>query len=140
MNPRSDDHPIGVFAIVVKSKKILLIKRGNRPHKGNWCLPGGVIDKGESPEDAAIRETLEETGIKIKIVSFLGEIVGPLTGRIHYIYLCTQKSGMLNSDSPEVDEVEWIQFEDINNYQIPTFIMEFLDTVNIHELGIRGGN
>lgn len=63
----------GIGVILVKEQKILLGKRHPDPDKadsafrsaGEWCLPGGKIDWGETLEDAAIREVLEETGIKI---------------------------------------------------------------------------
>ena len=125
--------PIGVFAVVVRCGEILLIKRGTSPHRGFWCPPGGVIDEGESPEEAAVRETREETGIEVDVVSLLGEVIGPMTGRTHDVYLCKQEGGELTSDSPEVEDVRWVPFADLHSYRIPTFIVDFLDTMDLHE-------
>ncbi|MFZ1981581.1 MAG: NUDIX domain-containing protein [Smithella sp.] len=56
-----------VSAIVESSRRILLVKRGRPPSKGRWCLPSGFAEAGESIEEAALRELVEETGIKGKI-------------------------------------------------------------------------
>ena len=134
MKHNRETPPIGVFAIVVQRGEILLIKRGIRPHKGFWCPPGGVIDEGESPEETAVRETMEETGIAVDVISFLGEVRGPMTGRTHNVYLCRQEGGRLNSDSSEVEEVRWVPFTDLPSYRIPSFITDFLDGFDLGEL------
>ena len=65
-----------VGSLVVDSKRrILLIKRKFDPHKGSWCLPEGFVERGETLRKAAIRECIEERGIKIKIIKFLRKIV-----------------------------------------------------------------
>lgn len=56
---------IGVGAAIIKDDKILLIKRLKEPEGGFWALPGGKLDLFETCEDAVIRETFEELGIKI---------------------------------------------------------------------------
>jgi ADP-ribose pyrophosphatase YjhB (NUDIX family) len=54
---------------------IVLIERRNLPY--GWALPGGFIDYGESAEDAAVREALEETGLKVSLQSLLGVYSSP---------------------------------------------------------------
>ena len=137
MNSSREIPPIGVFAIVVQRGEILLIKRGIHPHKGFWCPPGGVIDEGEAPVEAAVRENREETGIEIDIVSFLGEVIGPISGRTHNVYLCKKEGGRLSSDSPEVEEGGWVPFTDLHMYRIPKFIIEFLAMMDLQELESR---
>ncbi|MBE9546913.1 MAG: NUDIX hydrolase [Proteobacteria bacterium] len=66
------DNPLPVIsAILEEDRKILLVKRGNKPYKGKWCLPSGFAETDESIEDAALRELEEETGIKGRIVSLV---------------------------------------------------------------------
>ena len=61
------DNPLSAVAVVAeKDNKVLFIKRAVQPAKGMWALPGGFIEQGESVEQAALRELLEETGIKAK--------------------------------------------------------------------------
>jgi len=59
-------------ALVLYKNKLLLTKRGKRPYKGWWELPGGFIDRGESSEEAAIREIKEEVGLKIQLMKIIG--------------------------------------------------------------------
>jgi len=79
---------VGVWVIVRKDGKILLGKRINAHGDGTWCFPWWHLEFNESVEECAIRETLEEAGIKIKNIS-----MGPFTNDIfheekkHYITL-----------------------------------------------------
>ena len=61
-----------VTAIILHKNKILLTKRNNLPFLGWWDLPGGFVDRGESPKNAIAREMREELGMAIKIKKLLG--------------------------------------------------------------------
>lgn len=66
-------NPVPTVDIVIEvadTGKIVLIRRANPPH--GWALPGGFVDYGESVEQAAVREALEETGLAVRIVHLLG--------------------------------------------------------------------
>jgi ADP-ribose pyrophosphatase YjhB (NUDIX family) len=56
----------------MKDSQVILVRRANEPSKGLWDIPGGFCDAGEHPMQTAQRELLEETGIEIQIVGFLG--------------------------------------------------------------------
>jgi len=66
------DNPLPVAsAIVVKERSVLLVRRKNEPQKGEWCLPMGFAETGESIQAAALRELKEEAGIDGKIIDFV---------------------------------------------------------------------
>jgi len=65
------DRPkVGLGVIIIKDNKVLLGQRKNAHGEGSWCPPGGHLEYGETWEECAQRETLEETGIKIKNIHF----------------------------------------------------------------------
>lgn len=80
---------VGVGVVVWHGSQVLLIKRGKAPRAGQWSLPGGAQNLGETLAEAAKRELLEEAGIDIE----LGEIIATLDlidrdddGRVRYHY------------------------------------------------------
>jgi len=83
---------VGVGAVVFKGDNVLLIKRGKPPKKGEWSLPGGGQQLGETVLQAVHREILEETGIKIKIerlldvVDFIEPARNPSQNTLKYHY------------------------------------------------------
>ncbi len=66
------DNPLPVVScILMKEREVLLVKRGNPPYKGKWCLPSGFTETGESIQAAALRELEEETGVQGKITGLV---------------------------------------------------------------------
>jgi 8-oxo-dGTP diphosphatase len=122
------------MAVVLREGRLLLIERGIKPHLGHWSLPGGVIDEGESTEDAAVRETLEETGFEVEVVRELGVVTGPLTGRGHGVFLCSVVGGELRVSPPEVTDVKWVPYAELESLLIPGFIREFLRSLDLGAL------
>ena len=68
---------VAADSILVRNGSILLIKRRNEPYRGHFALPGGIVDEWETLEQCALRELLEETGIKGSIRSLLGVYSDP---------------------------------------------------------------
>jgi ADP-ribose pyrophosphatase YjhB (NUDIX family) len=66
------DPKVVACTIVELNERIILLKRGIDPEKGKWVIPGGYVDRGEEVEAAAIRETEEECGLKVRIRELLG--------------------------------------------------------------------
>ena len=63
---------VGVGAIIFEGGRVLLAKRGKPPSPGNWSIPGGALELGETLEDACRREVMEETGLCVKIETIVG--------------------------------------------------------------------
>ncbi len=61
-----------VDCVVFQNDAVVLIKRGNEPFKGQYALPGGFVEYGETVEDACRRETLEETGLEVRQLRLIG--------------------------------------------------------------------
>lgn len=64
---RSPDIVLGAGTVVHRRGKMLVVKRAEPPHLGLWAFPGGRVEEGESPLDAAVRETKEEVGLKVRV-------------------------------------------------------------------------
>ena len=65
------DPKVAVVVFVERDDQVLLIQRAVEPGKGKWALPAGFVDHDEAPEAAAVRETLEETALQIRIDKLL---------------------------------------------------------------------
>lgn len=94
-NSQTDDRSyparpiIAVGAVVLRGPEVLLIRRGKPPRAGEWSLPGGGQDLGETVEEAVRREVLEETGVEVRKLAFLAvvdAIFPDETGRIRHHY------------------------------------------------------
>lgn len=110
------EQPIST-AIITDGGRVLMIRRREREGKLLWAFPGGGIEQGETPEQAAVRETAEEVGLEVKAVRTLGERMHPQTGR-HMTYIaCEVVAGeAFVADEEELAEVSWIRLEDIPTY------------------------
>jgi ADP-ribose pyrophosphatase YjhB (NUDIX family) len=109
------DRPIvGVGAVIIDQGRVLLIKRGSPPLLGEWSLPGGVVELGETLRAAAERESLEETGLLVKagqVIEVLDRIIPGREGapQYHYVlidFLCTLQGGELRAGGDAAD-VRW---------------------------------
>jgi 8-oxo-dGTP diphosphatase len=69
--------PAACLVVVDSRNRLALVKRNVAPKKGHWCLPGGFMELGEGPEEAALRELAEETGLAGKIDRLLGVMSTP---------------------------------------------------------------
>src|SRR6266571_1356452 len=72
MNREYPDRPfIGVGAVIIDNARVLLVKRGHEPLTGEWSIPGGVLELGETVRQGVAREALEETGLIVEPLELL---------------------------------------------------------------------
>lgn len=80
---------VGIGIVVLRGESVLLIRRGRPPAEGQWSLPGGAQELGETAEDAARRELLEETGLRVgalTLVAHVDSIHLDEDGRVRFHY------------------------------------------------------
>ena len=111
---------VGVGAVIVEQNRVLLIRRGQPPLLGEWSLPGGVLECGETLREAVAREAREETGLVVEIGEMLGVYERLIQGdegrmRYHYVlidFLCRPVAGDLNAGSDAAD-VRWFTRDEL---------------------------
>jgi mutator protein MutT len=104
---------VGVGAVVLHSGRVLLVRRRSEPLAGEWSLPGGAVEVGETLAEAVIREVREETGIEIAVgpvIEVLDRITPDDEGRTRYHfvlvdYLCTFVGGRVTPASDVAEAV-----------------------------------
>lgn len=104
-------------AIITQDGKVLMVRRAVKEGKLSWQFPAGGIEAGEVAEEAAVRETLEETGLTVKALRLLGERVHPNTGRLMSYTACEVVSGEARvADDEELDAIAWVALGEIPEY------------------------
>jgi len=122
---------VGVGALVIDEGRVLLVKRGRPPLMGEWSLPGGAVETGETLAAAVQREVFEETGLVVSvgpIVDVLDRIHSDAEGRVefHYVlidYLCTVIGGDLQPHS-DADDARWATREQLPAYHLQPITFE----------------
>lgn len=97
---------LAVDAIILHAGKIVLIRRLNEPFKGQFAIPGGFVDIGETVEQAVIREAKEETSLDIEIIKMIGIYSDPRRdARGHVVSICylAYGSGIIKAGSDAKD-------------------------------------
>jgi len=127
------DQPIvGIGVVIVRDFKIALIKRGNEPSKGKWTIPGGLVELGESVEEAVIREAKEETCLDVEepqLIDVVGNVDLDEDDKVkyHYViidYLVHVKSGNIQAAS-DAAELLWVPFGEVEDYNLTTSFRVF---------------
>ena len=140
------DRPIvGVGAVIVDQGRILLVKRGRPPLLGEWSLPGGVVELGETLRAAAEREAREETGLIVKaseVLEVLDRIVPGKDGapQYHYVlidFLCTAHGGELRAGS-DAGDARWVRESELGKFKLEQPAVEVIRKAFTAETRRRG--
>jgi len=123
---------VGVGAVVIHEGRVLLVKRGQAPFEGMWCIPGGKVHFGETLQQAAEREILEETGIIIKagdpVYAFDTMDIGNGEPTFHYVVVDLAADYISGDPLARDDalEVAWFDKDEIDQEKVQELTRNFL--------------
>jgi ADP-ribose pyrophosphatase YjhB (NUDIX family) len=130
------DRPIvGVGAIIISDARVLLVRRAAEPLKGEWSIPGGMLELGETLRVGTEREAREETGLDVRardVVDVFDSIVPGQRGpapQFHYVlidFLCEVVAGDPQPGS-DASEVRWFHREDLTSLGLREMTMRAID-------------
>jgi mutator protein MutT len=117
-----------VGAIAVDDGRLLMVRRGNPPAVGDWSVPGGRVEAGETLAEAVVREVAEETGLEVVCGELVGwvERMGP---GYHFVILDFHAT-VLDDREPQAGtdaaEVDWVPLAEVAERQVVAGLVEFL--------------
>lgn len=131
-------HPlVGVGAVIVDKGRVLLVKRARAPLLGQWSIPGGLLELGESLRQAAEREAWEETGLEVKATELLGVFERILIDRkertrYHYVLVdfLSRRTGGKLAASGDAADARWFRPQQLENLEVPD------DTLQVIRLAV----
>jgi 8-oxo-dGTP diphosphatase len=125
----SRDYPerpiIGVAAVLIENDRVALVRRGRPPAYGEWSLPGGAVELGETLEKAVIREVIEEIGLEVEVLELVAVMDRIFLDKdrqvqFHYIlmdFLCRKMGGKLLASSDAISSVQ-VPFSALDEYKL----------------------
>jgi mutator protein MutT len=125
-----------VGAVILDDDRVLLIRRGHGPAAGNWSLPGGRVEFGETMAEALVREVQEETGLEVALGDYIGhiEILGD---DWHYVVHDFYATAFDTEDvvaGDDAAEAAWIDLHAVPEMPLSAGLAEFLAYHHIIEL------
>jgi mutator protein MutT len=125
---------VAVGAVAVLDDCLLVIRRGHGPGAGEWSVPGGRVEAGETLHEAIVREVWEETGIEVVVDRFLGWV--ERLGDDHHFVILDFVVGLLDPDAVPVAgddaaEVAWVPLHELSEIRLVAGLHEFLTDTGI---------
>jgi len=118
-----------VGAIILRLDELLLIRRGHGPAAGEWSLPGGHLESGETLAEAVVREVAEETGLEVICGPFVG--TAELIAEAHHFVVLDFEAVVMGSDETtagsDAAEARWVPLADIDSVRLTDGLAEFLE-------------
>jgi 8-oxo-dGTP diphosphatase len=120
---------LAVGAVVVRDDCLLVIRRGHGPGAGEWSVPGGRVEAGETLHEAVVRETWEETGLEVVVERFLGWV--ERLGDDHHFVILDFVVGLLDAEATAVAgddaaEAAWVPLHELSEIRLVAGLHEFL--------------
>jgi mutator protein MutT len=125
---------VAVGAVCTHLGALLLIRRGRGAAQGQWSVPGGHVEWGETLHEAVVRETLEETGLEVVVDRYLGW-VERIQDPYHYVIMDFAVTMLDPATKPvagdDAAEVAWVPFADVSDLHLVGGLYEFLRDVEV---------
>jgi len=143
-NREYPEHPlVGVGGVVIEGDRVLLARRGREPMRGEWSIPGGLLEVGESLSEGVMRELREETGLTVRVLDLIEALdrilpdpVESLTAaakvneprakpRYHYVildYLCERAGGEPKAGG-DITELAFLREEELPRYALTPAVL-----------------
>jgi ADP-ribose pyrophosphatase len=128
-----DQPRLAVGGVVIKDDKVLLVRRGKPPAYGEWAIPGGSVDLGETLKQGVERELREETGIVVtagEICHVFDAVKRDDEGRVQFHYVIIDLMADYVSGEPvpasDATEAAWLSFEELDNRSINASTLQLL--------------
>lgn len=119
-------HSVSVAGVVVRDDgRVLAIRRADN---GTWEPPGGVLELDERPEDGAVREVLEETGIRVSVERLTGVYKNMRRGIVALVFRCRPVAGTERTSS-ESTAVEWLTPDEVEKWMGEVYAVRVLDAL-----------
>jgi ADP-ribose pyrophosphatase YjhB (NUDIX family) len=123
---------VGIGGVIIEQGRTLLIRRGSEPLRGEWSIPGGTLETGESLQQGVARELLEETGVEVRVLELI-EVFDRIfldtetpgapprkTPKFHFVivdYLCERIGGEARAGS-DVTAVAFAREEELPRFHL----------------------
>jgi len=128
---------LAVGAVALHEGRLLLVRRGHGPAAGTWSVPGGRVEPNETLHEAIVRETAEETGLRVVVHRFLGwvERMGDEADGGHLVILDFAVTPLDDPDrvtaGDDATEALWVPAEDVGDYRLAPGLFELLVDVDV---------
>jgi ADP-ribose pyrophosphatase YjhB (NUDIX family) len=131
---------VAVGAVCVHDGALLLVRRGRGPAAGEWSVPGGRVEVGETLHEAVVRETYEETGLEVVVDRFLGWVErmgesGDPPAPYHFVILDFVVTPLQPSPSPvagdDAAEAAWVPVHELSDLHLVPGLYDFLRDVRV---------
>ena len=119
---------LGVGAVVERDGALLMVRRGREPGRHLWSVPGGRVERGETPREAVAREVAEETGVTVEVEDLLGfvELASSEQGFVILDYRAFSREEVTPTPGDDAEEAAWVPLGSVRGLALVDGLGAFL--------------
>jgi mutator protein MutT len=126
---------LAVGGVALRGDELLLVRRGHGPAAGEWSVPGGRVEAGETVHEAVVREVAEETGLAVVVERFLGWVERIDDAGPHFVILdfavTLLEPDAMPAAGDDAAEAAWVPLGDLADLRLVPGLLEFLGDVGV---------